>query len=146
MSLKRPENECSDPDCPFHGSLAVRGRLLDGVGPVAGDAIRSFSRGFQGFSMAALQEIFQNPGVAFPAEFRNLGRFGGSHISSLRGHGIFSIVGVTPVAVMARNSILGCQLVSHFRKRRPETSCLTGHQCCGIPPGSQRALGSFQPA
>jgi len=31
MSLKKPENACSDPDCPFHGSLAVRGRLLDGM-------------------------------------------------------------------------------------------------------------------
>lgn len=30
MSLKRPENECSDPDCPFHGSLAVRGRVMEG--------------------------------------------------------------------------------------------------------------------
>ena len=31
MRLKKPENECSDPDCPFHGSLAVRGRVLDGL-------------------------------------------------------------------------------------------------------------------
>ena len=30
MRLKRPENECNDPDCPFHGSLAVRGRILEG--------------------------------------------------------------------------------------------------------------------
>ena len=31
ISLKKPENACSDPNCPFHGSLAVRGRILDGV-------------------------------------------------------------------------------------------------------------------
>ncbi|MBN1681957.1 30S ribosomal protein S17 [Candidatus Bathyarchaeota archaeon] len=31
MSLKKPENVCSDQNCPFHGSLAVRGRLLDGM-------------------------------------------------------------------------------------------------------------------
>jgi small subunit ribosomal protein S17 len=26
-----PEKSCSDPDCPFHGSLKTRGRVLDGV-------------------------------------------------------------------------------------------------------------------
>ena len=27
ISLKKPELECSDKDCPFHGELAVRGRI-----------------------------------------------------------------------------------------------------------------------
>jgi len=31
MSLKRPREECDDPNCPFHGSLSVRGRLLEGT-------------------------------------------------------------------------------------------------------------------
>lgn len=31
MTLKKPELECDDVDCPFHGSLAVRGRVLEGV-------------------------------------------------------------------------------------------------------------------
>jgi len=26
-----PEKTCSDPDCPIHGSLKTRGRVLDGV-------------------------------------------------------------------------------------------------------------------
>ncbi|AIZ56827.1 30S ribosomal protein S17P [Candidatus Methanoplasma termitum] len=26
-----PKAECSDPNCPFHGSLSVRGQILDGV-------------------------------------------------------------------------------------------------------------------
>jgi small subunit ribosomal protein S17 len=30
MNFKRPERECEDPNCPFHGSLSVRGRVLDG--------------------------------------------------------------------------------------------------------------------
>jgi small subunit ribosomal protein S17 len=29
ISLKKPELECSDKDCPFHGELAVRGRTLE---------------------------------------------------------------------------------------------------------------------
>ena len=29
MTLKRPELECEEEDCPFHGSLAVRGRTLE---------------------------------------------------------------------------------------------------------------------
>jgi small subunit ribosomal protein S17 len=31
MSLKRPDLECDDPRCPFHGKLAVRGRMLEGT-------------------------------------------------------------------------------------------------------------------
>ena len=31
MALKQPELECNEKDCPFHGSLSVRGRLLEGV-------------------------------------------------------------------------------------------------------------------
>ena len=31
MALKKPELECSEDDCPFHGSLAVRGRTLEGT-------------------------------------------------------------------------------------------------------------------
>jgi len=26
-----PSKECSDPNCPFHGSLSVRGRVLEGT-------------------------------------------------------------------------------------------------------------------
>ena len=26
-----PVSECSDPNCPFHGSLSVRGQIIDGV-------------------------------------------------------------------------------------------------------------------
>lgn len=31
ISLKKPRKSCTDPDCPFHGSLSVRGRVLDGL-------------------------------------------------------------------------------------------------------------------
>lgn len=31
QSLKRPTNECDDPNCPFHGGLRARGRVLNGV-------------------------------------------------------------------------------------------------------------------
>lgn len=31
MTLKRPELECDDKDCPFHGTLSVRGRTLEGA-------------------------------------------------------------------------------------------------------------------
>ena len=31
MSLKKPETECDDVDCPFHGTLSVRGKTMDGV-------------------------------------------------------------------------------------------------------------------
>jgi small subunit ribosomal protein S17 len=31
LSLKKPKKSCADPNCPFHGSLSVRGRTLDGV-------------------------------------------------------------------------------------------------------------------
>lgn len=30
-SLRRPARECDDVNCPFHGSLSVRGRTLEGV-------------------------------------------------------------------------------------------------------------------
>ena len=26
-----PTSECNDPNCPFHGALAVRGQTIDGV-------------------------------------------------------------------------------------------------------------------
>ncbi len=29
-SLKRPRKSCADPNCPFHGKLSVRGRVLEG--------------------------------------------------------------------------------------------------------------------
>ena len=29
MTLKKPELECEEKDCPFHGELAVRGRTLE---------------------------------------------------------------------------------------------------------------------
>ncbi|MCW4049261.1 MAG: 30S ribosomal protein S17 [Candidatus Bathyarchaeota archaeon] len=31
MTLKQPELECSEVDCPFHGTLSVRGRVLEGI-------------------------------------------------------------------------------------------------------------------
>jgi len=31
LSLKKPKKSCNDPDCPFHGGLSVRGRILDGL-------------------------------------------------------------------------------------------------------------------
>lgn len=31
LSLKKPKKSCTDPNCPFHGSLSVRGRVLDGI-------------------------------------------------------------------------------------------------------------------
>ena len=31
QSLKRPSRECDDVNCPFHGTLSVRGRVLEGV-------------------------------------------------------------------------------------------------------------------
>lgn len=29
-SIKAPENECQDKNCPYHGSLSVRGRVFEG--------------------------------------------------------------------------------------------------------------------
>lgn len=26
-----PTSECNDPNCPFHGSLSVRGQIIDGI-------------------------------------------------------------------------------------------------------------------
>ena len=31
LASKKPKKTCDDPDCPFHGKLAVRGRVLQGV-------------------------------------------------------------------------------------------------------------------
>lgn len=30
-SIKTPENECEDENCPFHGNLSVRGRVFEGT-------------------------------------------------------------------------------------------------------------------
>jgi len=30
-SLKKPQKTCDDENCPFHGRLSIRGRVLDGV-------------------------------------------------------------------------------------------------------------------
>ncbi|MHC1611090.1 MAG: 30S ribosomal protein S17 [Candidatus Methanospirareceae archaeon] len=30
IDVRRPEKECDDPDCPFHGTLPVRGQILEG--------------------------------------------------------------------------------------------------------------------
>lgn len=30
LSFKKPKKSCTDPNCPFHGNLSVRGRVLDG--------------------------------------------------------------------------------------------------------------------
>ncbi len=31
LPSKRPKKSCTDSNCPFHGTLAVRGRSLDGL-------------------------------------------------------------------------------------------------------------------
>ncbi|MEM0358958.1 MAG: 30S ribosomal protein S17 [Hadesarchaea archaeon] len=31
LGVKPPEKSCSDPRCPFHGSLSVRGKVLEGT-------------------------------------------------------------------------------------------------------------------
>ena len=31
LALKKPKKSCDDQNCPFHGSLPVRGRILDGA-------------------------------------------------------------------------------------------------------------------
>jgi len=31
ITLKKPKKTCSDRNCPFHGSLPIRGRILEGV-------------------------------------------------------------------------------------------------------------------
>ncbi|MEM2971198.1 MAG: 30S ribosomal protein S17 [Candidatus Bathyarchaeia archaeon] len=31
LTFKKPKKTCTDRNCPFHGDLPVRGRLLDGV-------------------------------------------------------------------------------------------------------------------
>ena len=30
LKVKEPSRECNDDNCPFHGSLSVRGKLFDG--------------------------------------------------------------------------------------------------------------------
>ena len=30
-SIKKPDRQCDDPKCPFHGSLGIRGRVLEGT-------------------------------------------------------------------------------------------------------------------
>ncbi len=31
LAIKKPKKTCDDPNCPFHGRLALRGRVLDGM-------------------------------------------------------------------------------------------------------------------
>jgi len=31
VSLKRPKKTCNDQNCPFHGKLPIRGRILEGT-------------------------------------------------------------------------------------------------------------------
>jgi small subunit ribosomal protein S17 len=31
LAFKKPKKSCEDKNCPFHGSLSVRGRVLDGT-------------------------------------------------------------------------------------------------------------------
>lgn len=31
IEVAAPEGVCSDPNCPFHGNLSVRGQVIDGV-------------------------------------------------------------------------------------------------------------------
>jgi len=30
-SAKKPKKTCNDPNCPFHGTLSIRGHTLEGV-------------------------------------------------------------------------------------------------------------------
>jgi len=39
MDVSPPEKSCDDPNCPFHGTLSVRGRLLEGI--VVGESERT---------------------------------------------------------------------------------------------------------
>ncbi len=31
FSFKSPDKTCDDPNCPFHGTLSVRGKMMEGV-------------------------------------------------------------------------------------------------------------------
>ncbi|MEM2466549.1 MAG: 30S ribosomal protein S17 [Candidatus Bathyarchaeia archaeon] len=31
LTFKKPKKTCNDRNCPFHGSLTIRGRILEGV-------------------------------------------------------------------------------------------------------------------
>ncbi len=31
LPVRQPQKDCSDTNCPFHGNLSVRGRILEGV-------------------------------------------------------------------------------------------------------------------
>ncbi len=31
LDVKLPEQECNDQKCPFHGTLSIRGQIIDGV-------------------------------------------------------------------------------------------------------------------
>lgn len=31
LTFKKPKKSCEDKNCPFHGTLAVRGRILEGI-------------------------------------------------------------------------------------------------------------------
>ncbi|MCK5562970.1 30S ribosomal protein S17 [Candidatus Bathyarchaeota archaeon] len=31
LSLKKPKKTCDDQNCPFHGTLSIRGRVLEGT-------------------------------------------------------------------------------------------------------------------
>jgi small subunit ribosomal protein S17 len=31
LGVKGPRKSCDDPDCPFHGHLSVRGKIIDGT-------------------------------------------------------------------------------------------------------------------
>ena len=31
IEVAAPQGECSDPYCPFHGNLSVRGQVIEGV-------------------------------------------------------------------------------------------------------------------
>ncbi|AGI48307.1 SSU ribosomal protein S17P [Thermoplasmatales archaeon BRNA1] len=31
IEVAAPEGECTDPNCPFHGTLSVRGQVIEGV-------------------------------------------------------------------------------------------------------------------
>lgn len=31
IDVQEPKEKCDDPNCPFHGTLAVRGQILEGI-------------------------------------------------------------------------------------------------------------------
>ena len=48
IDVASPKMECNDPNCPFHGSLPVRGQVIDGVVATVKMKTRDTRRGATG--------------------------------------------------------------------------------------------------